>query len=106
MAVYRLVRFTIDPADTEKMLATRVALVAATRDAFPGLTEARLAKVDEETWIDMWRWDSLARAQAAIEGAPASLRPGWRSRSSRMSPPISLRLSTRDSPAAPGRGRQ
>jgi len=71
MAVYRLVRFTIDPADTEKMLATRVALVAATRDAFPGLTEARLAKVDEETWIDMWRWDSLARAQAAIEGAPA-----------------------------------
>jgi hypothetical protein len=70
MAVYRLVRFTIDPADTEEMLATRVALVAATRDAFPGLTEARLAKVDE-TWIDMWRWDSLARAQAAIEGAPA-----------------------------------
>lgn len=73
MAVYRLVRFTIDPADTEKMLATRAALVAATRNAFPGLAEARLARVDEETWIDMWRWDSLARAQAAIEGAPAAL---------------------------------
>ena len=71
MAVCRLVRFTIDPADTEKMLATRAALVTATRAAFPGLTEARLAKVDEETWIDMWRWDSLAQAQAAIGGAPA-----------------------------------
>ena len=70
MPVYRLVRFTIDPADTEKMLATRVALITATRSSFPGLTEARLAKIDEKTWIDMWCWDSLARAQAAIEGAP------------------------------------
>ena len=36
----------------------------------PGLPK-RGSKVDEQTWIDMWRWDSLARAQAAIEGAPA-----------------------------------
>ncbi|HEX9540101.1 MAG TPA: hypothetical protein VGA04_18225 [Streptosporangiaceae bacterium] len=71
MAVYRLVRFTIDPADTGEMLATRAALVTVTRDAFPGLTEARLSKVDDETWIDIWRWDSRASAQAAIEAAPA-----------------------------------
>jgi hypothetical protein len=46
-------------------------LVAVTRDAFPGLTEARLSKVADETWIDIWRWDSLTSAQAAIEGVPA-----------------------------------
>ncbi len=76
MAVYRLVRFTTDPADTEEMLAARAALVAVTRDAFPGLTEARLAKAGDGTWIDIWRWDSLASAQAAIEGAPALAEAG------------------------------
>ncbi len=55
------------------MLGTRAALIAATRKAFPGLTEIRLAKVDDETWIDIWRWDCLASAQAAVEAAPSRL---------------------------------
>ena len=69
MAVIRLTRFKIDPAHTQEMLARRAALIAAVRDAFPGLVEARLAKVEDETWIDLWRWRSLGNAQAAIAGA-------------------------------------
>jgi hypothetical protein len=71
MAVLRLDQFTIDPADTGEMLTRHAALVAAVKDAFPGLIEVQLAKVDDQRWIDVWRWDSLASAQAAVAGAPA-----------------------------------
>ena len=69
MAIDRIVRFTIDPIDTEQMLTTRASLISATRQAYPGLAEARIARIDDQTWIDIWRWDSLAEAQAAIDGA-------------------------------------
>ncbi len=69
MAVVRTTRFTIDPARTQEMLAARAALVAGVRARFPGLTEARLARLDDETWIDMWRWESEAHTQAALDGA-------------------------------------
>jgi hypothetical protein len=71
MAVLRLDQFTIDPADTGELLTRHGALVAAAKDAFPGLIEVQLAKVDDQTWIDVWRWDSLASAQAAVAGASA-----------------------------------
>lgn len=38
MAVLRLARFTIDPADTEETRARRVSLVTAIRKTFSGLT--------------------------------------------------------------------
>jgi hypothetical protein len=70
MTVLRLDRFTIDPADTGEMLARHAALVATVKDAFPGLIEVQLAKVDDQTWLDVWRWDLLASARAA--GAAAA----------------------------------
>jgi hypothetical protein len=70
MAVLRIDHFTIDPAGTGEMLTRHAALAAAVKDAFPGLIEVQLAKVDDQTWIDVWRWDSLASAQAAVAGAP------------------------------------
>jgi len=71
MTVLRLDRFTIDPADTAEMLTRHAALVAAVKDAFAGLIDVELAKVDDQTWLDVWRWDSLASAQAAIADAPS-----------------------------------
>jgi uncharacterized protein (DUF1778 family) len=71
MAVLRLDRFTADPTHAEELLARRNALVAAVREAVPGLVEARLVRIDEETWIDMWRWDSRTNAQAAAARARA-----------------------------------
>ena len=71
MAVLRLDRFTIDPAGTGELLTRHAAPVTAAKDAFPGLTEVQLAKAGDQTWLDVWRWDSLASAQAAGAGAAA-----------------------------------
>lgn len=70
MAVIRFTRFHADPAATEEIIAKRAALIAAIRDAFPGLGETRLTKLDDDAWIDVWRWDSLASLEAAAAGAP------------------------------------
>ncbi len=71
MAVLRFARFTVDPANVDEMLSRRTTLVAAIKEAYPALTETRLAQVDDKTWVDTWRWDSLAEAQAALEHAPS-----------------------------------
>lgn len=71
MAVLRLTRFKTDPADAEEMLARRNALVDAVRRAYPGLIHAQLVKVDDDTWMDAWRWESRANAQAAIADTAA-----------------------------------
>ena len=71
MSVFRLARFKIGPADTEAMLERRAALVAVIRSGFPGLIEAQLAKIDDETWIDVWRWDTWSSAQSATSRAPS-----------------------------------
>jgi hypothetical protein len=71
MAALRLAHFKVDPDDAEELLARRNALVAAVRQAFPGLVEARLAKLDDGTWLDAWCWDSRTSAQAAIANASA-----------------------------------
>lgn len=71
MAVVRLVRFTVEPERTDDMIARRADLVAATRQLYPGLIEARLTRVDDKTWLDLWRWESLSHAEAAIQGAQA-----------------------------------
>lgn len=71
MAVLRLTRFTADPTNVEEMLAKRAALIAAVRDAHPGLTEARLARLDGDTWLDIWRWDGPGSMRAALEAAPS-----------------------------------
>lgn len=62
MAALKLTRFRIDPADTEEMLARRGTLVAAVKDAFPGLFETQLAKLDEERWVDVGIDDGALRA--------------------------------------------
>jgi hypothetical protein len=69
MPVIRMTRFEVAPADVEEMIARRNALVAAVRDAFPELTEARLARLGEQAWIDSWRWESAASLDAAQQAA-------------------------------------
>jgi hypothetical protein len=71
MAVLELARYKVGIGKAEAMVFSRDDMVAAMRVRFPGLIEARLARLDEETWIDVWRWDTLENAQAAAEGAPS-----------------------------------
>lgn len=70
MTVVRITRFSVDPANVEEMVARRAKLIDAVRATFPGLAEARLARLGDETWIDTWRWDSAANVEAALAGAP------------------------------------
>ena len=70
MAIIRTTRFTADPAQAEEIIARRAELISAIRAAFAGLTEARLARVGDDTWVDMWRWDSAADMEAALAGGP------------------------------------
>jgi hypothetical protein len=63
MAVLELARFKVGIGKAEAMVSSRDDMMAAMRARFPGLIEARLARLDEETWIDVWRWDTLENAQ-------------------------------------------
>lgn len=70
MSVITITRFTIEP-DVAAALRTRHAdLIAAIRSTTAGLVEARLGKVDEQTWVGIWRWDSAEHLQAARRIAP------------------------------------
>ena len=75
MAVIRMDRFKADPAATDELISARNALVTAVRNATPGLLQARLTRVDDETWVDMWYWDTRAHAQAAVALAQAGQLP-------------------------------
>jgi hypothetical protein len=68
MAVLRPVRFTIDPADTAHKLTRYAAVVAAAKGAFSRFIGVELVKIDDRTWADVWRWDSLANPQATSAG--------------------------------------
>ncbi|SEU43700.1 antibiotic biosynthesis monooxygenase [Nonomuraea wenchangensis] len=70
MSVITVTRFQADPADAEELRARHAALVSATRAALPGLTEARLGRIDDSTWAGVWRWDSAASLQAARQAVP------------------------------------
>lgn len=70
MPVISVTRFQADPADAEQVRVRHTALVSAIRAAQSGLTEARLGRLDDETWVGVWRWDSAASLQAARQAAP------------------------------------
>ena len=66
MAVSRTHRYTIDPTDLAELIARRATLIAAIRAAHPGLAEARLTRLEDGTFTDVWRWDSAEQMQAAL----------------------------------------
>jgi hypothetical protein len=70
MTIMRITRYTTDPADVPAMLARRDALVAAVRVAHPGMRDASLGRVDERTWLDLWRWESRVQLEAAVADTP------------------------------------
>jgi hypothetical protein len=75
----RIHRYTVDPADGEEFLARRAAVIAAIRADHPGLTETRLVRLEDGTFVDSWRWDSPEHMQAALAAAPThpEVRAAW-----------------------------
>ncbi|GAB0105612.1 hypothetical protein JMUB6875_45920 [Nocardia sp. JMUB6875] len=73
MAVIRLHRFRVARADLDTLLAQRRTLINGIRRAHPGLTEARLTRLEDGTYLDTWRWDTaehMLTAIAAAQGIP------------------------------------
>jgi hypothetical protein len=66
MAVVRMHRYSIDPADLDELIARRATLITAIRAAHSGLAEARLTRLENGTFSDVWRWDSAEQMQAAL----------------------------------------
>ncbi|MGW3498368.1 antibiotic biosynthesis monooxygenase [Streptomyces sp. NPDC001020] len=70
MTVVRITRFKTDPANDAEMIDKRATLIAAVRESFPGLTEARLGRLEDGTWVDHWYWESTEHMQKALAAAP------------------------------------
>jgi hypothetical protein len=71
MAVLRITRFELDPARTDEMIERRATLLDALRDAFPGMGDSRLSRIDDRTWIEITQWESADHLAAALENGPA-----------------------------------
>ncbi|MFD1932943.1 MULTISPECIES: hypothetical protein [Nonomuraea] len=70
MAVVRTTRFQVDPANVEELLTRRATLISAVRAGYQGLTETRLARLEDGTFVDAWRWDSAENMRTALAAAP------------------------------------
>ncbi|MEC3917478.1 hypothetical protein [Nocardia sp. CDC160] len=66
MPVLRVHNYRVDDADLDTLLAQRAALIAGIRKAVPGLTETRLARLEDGTYLDTWRWESAEQMLAAL----------------------------------------
>ncbi len=67
-AVSRTHRYSVDPANLDELITRRAALISAIREAHPGLSEARLTRLEDGTFTDVWRWDTAEQMQAAQAG--------------------------------------
>lgn len=70
MPVFELARFQADPSSATELLTRHTAAVDAIRRQFPELIQANLARLDEDTWIDIWKWADLDAAKKAADQAP------------------------------------
>ena len=70
MAVVRMHRYVVDPADLDELTARRATLIDAIRAAHPALAEARLTRLEDGTYSDVWRWDSGEQMHAALADMP------------------------------------
>jgi hypothetical protein len=66
MSVVRAHAYTIDPADLDEFLDRRITLIKAIRAAHPGLAGARLIRLEDGTYSDVWCWDSAEQMGAAL----------------------------------------
>ena len=71
MAAVRIHRFVVDPADEAEFLVRRAEAITTIRAQHPGLSEARLIRLEGGAFIDAWRWNSAEEMQAALAAAPS-----------------------------------
>ncbi len=65
--------YTVAAGDVEEFLARRASLIGTVRDTHPGLTRTLLIKLEDDTYCDIWHWetaDQMGAAFAAIHTFP------------------------------------
>jgi hypothetical protein len=73
MASVRTHRYTMSPDKVEKFLAQRAELIGQWRDAGFDVEETRLYRLEDGTYLDIWRWASdevMAKAFDAMDELP------------------------------------
>jgi EmrB/QacA subfamily drug resistance transporter len=70
MSITRNHRYTVPAADVDELIARRATLIAVIRSSYPGLAETRLTRLDDGTYNDVWRWDTVGQMRAALAAIP------------------------------------
>lgn len=65
MSVITLTRVTVDPAHAGELVAAHAKLVSVLRAPESGLGAAEIGRLDQTTWIAVWRWETAAHLAAA-----------------------------------------
>lgn len=63
--VYEVVRSRVRAGAEEEMLRLRPRMIAAVRERFPELLDARLVQLDDGSWLDLVQWSSREAAEQA-----------------------------------------
>jgi len=68
MPAVRVHRYAVDRGDLERFLAQRTELILAIKNN-PAFVGAVLTRLEDGTYLDIWRWESAEQLQAALEAA-------------------------------------
>ena len=69
--VYEVVRSRVRPGVEDEMLQLRPRMIAAVRQRFPELLDARLVQMEDGSWLDLVQWSSRDAAERAAASMPA-----------------------------------
>lgn len=69
MATVRTHRYTVETGSLATMLEHRTNLIDGIRSANPAFAEATLIKLDDGSYLDIWRWESAEDMQRASQVA-------------------------------------
>lgn len=69
MTAVRTHYYTVETGNLATMLERRTNLIDGVRAANPAFAEATLIKLDDGSYLDIWRWDSAAEMQRALQAA-------------------------------------
>jgi hypothetical protein len=63
--IFEFASFTVREGEEDSLVAERPAMIAALKQAFPGLLAAWLTRQDDGTWVDAILWETRTAAEDA-----------------------------------------
>lgn len=69
MAAVRTHRYTVQTGNLDAMLERRTNLIDGIRSANPAFSGATLVRLEDGSYLDIWRWESAQDLRRAAEAA-------------------------------------